>query len=247
MTFTLIIDDEAHCRERLSGLLNNVPDIKVIGECGSVDEGIEQIKKLKPELVFLDVEMPVKNGFDLVDELNTTNFEIVFTTAHQQYALKAIKSSALDFLLKPVLEEELETTLIRFQHRKKTEQRQLQMELLLENLQNDKLPKRIAVPTSSGLEFVKTDKIVRLESESNYVKFFFSDGTKLLVAKTLKEMEEILAADNFYRIHSSHLVNLNYIKRFQKQDGGLLVMDNGATIPVSRQRKEDFIRVMKKH
>jgi two-component system LytT family response regulator len=247
MINAIVVDDDKKCIRALSTLLqSSAQKVRILAECGSADEAKKAIGDLHPDIIFLDVEMPVKNGFDLLDELEEINFDIVFTTAFEQYAIKAIKSSALDFLLKPVTEKDLIGALHRFDTKKNKTQTIRQVEVLLENygLHNES-NKKIAVPTSNGLEFLRTDNIVRLEADNSYTTFFLDDKTKLMVAKTLKDMEELLPSNKFYRVHHSHLVNIDFIKRFQKSDGGMLIMEDKSIIPVSRQRKEELLEKLK--
>jgi two-component system, LytTR family, response regulator len=248
MITAIIVDDDIRCRKALNELLKlSGKKVKILAECGSADEAKEAINSQYPDIVFLDVEMPEKNGFDLLDELEEINFDIVFTTAYEQYAIRAIRSSALDFLLKPIAEKDFLEALHRFETKKNKTQTLRQVEVLLENYSQYNEPnKKIAVPTNNGLEFIRTDNIMRLEADSSYTTFFLSDKTKLVVAKTLKEMEELLSPTKFYRVHHSHLVNIDFIKRFQKSDGGMLIMEDKTEVPISRQRKEELMEILKK-
>jgi len=248
MIKTIIVDDDAKCSTVLREILINIATakIEVLSVCSSAADAKQAITSGKPDIIFLDVEMPGKNGFDLLNELPEIDFDIVFVTAFEKYAIQAIKSSALDFLLKPVEEKEVIQVISRFEAKKRKDQTLQQIRVLLENYARSNEPvKRIAVPTNTGLEFIGVDQIIRLEAESSYTTFFFAGNTKLLVAKTLKEMEDLLPPKLFYRVHSSHLININFVKRFQKSDGGVLIMDDKSNIPVSRHRKEEFLEFLK--
>ena len=248
MINVIIIDDDASCLRTLREILAAIvsPKIKILAECNSAGEAKQAISVCKPDIIFLDVEMPDKTGFDLLNELNDIHFDVVFVTAYDQYAIQAIKLSALDFLLKPVDGIEVAAAIDRFEKKRNREQMFRQIQLLLENygLNNDS-NKTLAVPTNNGLEFIRTAQITRLEAESSYTTFFLTGNTKLMVAKTLKEIEELLPKNLFFRVHSSHLVNVGFIKRFQKSDGGMLIMEDKSNIPVSRHRKDEFIQFLK--
>ncbi len=240
-----LVDDDENCIFSLRALLRKFPKIKIVAESTSVDAAKTAIMQERPNIVFLDVEMPEKNGFDLVNELDEIDFDIVFTTAFDKYAVQAIKASALDFLHKPITEKDMQETLVRFEAKNNKDNIIRQVEILLENYGRS-FNKKIVVPTNNGLEFINTNQIVRLEAENTYTTFFFSDNSKLVVAKTLKEIEELLPTSVFFRVHHSHLINLSYIKRYQKSDGGALIMEDKTSIPVSRHRKEELVRLIRK-
>jgi two-component system LytT family response regulator len=246
MINAIIIDDEAHCRKNLRNLLLNASHkINVQTECSSVVEAKEAIINYNPDLIFLDVEMPGSNGFDLLNEVEEINFEIIFTSAYDKYAIQAIRSSALDFLLKPITKEDLEDALMRFKSKKNITQTQRQVEVLLQNYGQPQDLKRIVVPTNTGLEFIPVNSIIHLQASSNYTTFYLTEDKKLTIAKTLKDMEELLPERPFYRVHQSHIINTNYIKQFLKSDGGVLIMDDKSIIPISRQRKDELLAILK--
>jgi two-component system LytT family response regulator len=247
MINAILIDDDARCIKALKDVLTDSNyAIKILAECASADEAIAAISRYKPDLVFLDVEMPGKTGFDLLHDLETIDFDIIFTTAYEQYAIQAIRASALDFLLKPVTLNDVDAALRRYELKKNSAQTIAQVKVLLENYGLPKnANKTIAVPTNNGIEFIRTNQIIRLESDSNYTTFFLHNNTKLVVAKTLKEMEELLPEPLFYRVHHSHLINTSYVKRYQKSDGGMLIMEDKSEVPVSRQRKDELLVFLK--
>jgi two-component system LytT family response regulator len=239
MINAIIIDDERHSCDALKMLLEkSCPQVQIVELCYSADEGIKKINELKPQLVFLDIEMPYMNGFQMLEQLTTINFEIIFTTSYDQYAITAFKFSALDYLLKPVDREELQKAVQKVSN-KITPPVSQQLEILLQKINQPAITvHRIALPTMQGLEFVPVESIISCSSSNNYTEFFLADKKKLLVSRTLKEVEDMLADHSFLRVHNSHVVNLNAIARYVKGEGGYLVMTDGTTVDVSRSRKE---------
>ncbi|MFV8371194.1 LytR/AlgR family response regulator transcription factor [Flavobacterium sp. LB2P74] len=247
MIKTIIVDDEFNAREFLEKLLQRYfPDkFLVLALCESVDEAILAIEKFNPELVFLDVQMPNKNGFQLFKELNKINFEVIFTTAHSEFAIEAIKCSALDYLLKPINYIDLLETVKKYESKLHKASQQENLMLLIENLDSGNSAfNKIALPTETGFELVKTNAILYCEADSNYCKIVCLDGKKIVISKTLKFIEELLPTTVFQRIHKSYLVNLNYVTRFNKTNELLVELSNGQTLPVSIRKKEDFINAI---
>ena len=235
----IIIDDERHSCDVLKMLLGKCcQQVQVTAICYSGEEGIRKINELKPQLVFLDIEMPHMNGFQLLEQIPTINFEIIFTTSYDQYAITAFKFSALDYLLKPVDREELEKAVQKVSKKINPPVSQ-QLEILLQKINQPTITvQRIALPTMQGLEFVPVESIISCSSSNNYTEFFLKDKKKLLVSRTLKEVEDMLTDHSFIRVHNSHIVNLNAITRYVKGEGGYLVMADNSTVDVSRSRKE---------
>lgn len=234
---TLIIDDEKHARETLLGLLEKFcPSVDVVATGTGVEEGLALMARLKPELVFLDVEMQDGTGFDLLRKLGTVPFKVIFVTAHNHFALQAIKWSALDFLLKPVDVDELTAAVSRFET---VQQHKAQIDLLL---QEKPSREKIALPTSDGLIFVKIKEIVRLEADGCYTRFFTSDKQNLMVSRTMKEYIEMLPDRNFFRVHKSHYINLDFLQKYSNRDGGTAILETGDHIPISRNAKDEFVR-----
>ena len=243
MIDAIIIDDERHSCDALEMLIAKCcPQIQVAAICHSAEDGIKKIHELKPQLIFLDIEMPHMNGFQMLEQMDSINFEIIFTTSYDQYAITAFKFSALDYLLKPVDREELEKAVQKVAKKISPPVSQ-QLEILLQKIN---LPTRavqkIALPTMQGLEFVPVDTIVSCSSSNNYTEFFLTDKKRLLVSRTLKEVEDMLADHSFLRVHNSHVVNLNSITRYVKGEGGYLVMSDNSTVDVSRSRKEFLLQ-----
>jgi two-component system LytT family response regulator len=239
MINAIIIDDERHSGDALKMLLDRCcKDVQVIAVCYSAEEGIKKISELNPQLVFLDIEMPHMNGFQMLEQLSSINFELIFTTSYDQYAITAFKFSALDYLLKPIDREELQKAVEKVSKKISPPVSQ-QLEILLQKINHPAVTiQRIALPTMQGLEFVPVESIISCSSSNNYTEFFLKDKKKLLVSRTLKETEDMLADHSFLRVHNSNIVNLNAITRYVKGEGGYLVMTDGSTVDVSRSRKE---------
>jgi two-component system, LytTR family, response regulator len=246
MIKTIIIDDERHCSESLSWLLKQYcPEIEVAAVCEGAEQGLEQILHLRPRLVFLDVEMPGKTGFDLLEGLTDIDFTIIFTTAFNQYALRAIKFGALDYLMKPVDKDELREAIKKFiAHEKQVSLNQVTALLSHAKKTNDFSFQKIAFPALHTYELVSLHEILVCESSSNYTNVRLVNGKTILVSKTLKEIEEILNTSPFFRVHNSWLVNLNYAVRYIKGEGGYLILNNDLSIPVSRNKREELLKLI---
>lgn len=239
MIKAIIIDDERHSCDALKMLLDRCcSQIQVVSICYSGLDAIEKIKALKPGLIFLDIEMPGLSGIQMLEKIQDINFEIIFTTSYNQYAITAFKFSALDYLLKPVDREELEKAVQKVV--KKIDQNiSQQLEILVQKMNHPSVQvQKIALPTMGGLEFVPVDSIISCSSSNNYTEFFLIGKKKLLVSRTLKEVEDMLNDYAFLRVHNSYIVNMNAITRYVKGEGGYLMMSDGSTIDVSRSRKE---------
>ena len=215
-----------------------------MAEATNGQEALMLIQHHKPQLIFLDIEMPRMNGFEMLNELPEKNFHIIFTTAYDQYAIKAIKYAAFDYLLKPIDIEELRTAVSKIDAKENTQTKQ-QVELLSQNiLQPKKQLSRLAIPTLEGLLFLSISDIIHLEANSNYTNIYLNGKIKVTASKTLKEFEEMLPEDIFFRTHHSHLINLNFIKRYIKGDGGQIELQNGTYIDVSRRKKDEFLKAI---
>lgn len=243
MIRAIIVDDEPYCCDALEILLQrHCPQVQVVEICHSGQSALPAIQELKPQLVFLDIEMPQMNGFDLLEKLPEVNFELVFTTSYDQYAIKAIRFSALDYLLKPVDREELQLAVQKVSQSINQPLPQ-QLEILLQKMQQPAgFVQRIALPTMEGLQLVPIDSIISCASNSNYTIFFLKNKEKITVSRTLKETEEMLEEHAFLRVHHSYVVNLNEIHKYVKGEGGYLVMSDNSNIDVSRSRKEFLLQ-----
>jgi len=246
MIRAIIIDDEPQCVDTLSILIKmHCPEIQIDAGCESGEEGILAIQKFKPDVVFLDIEMPKMSGFDMLEKLGNISFQVVFTTAYNQFALRAFKYSALNYLLKPIDPDDLRETVSRILALKRGPMKE-QFDILLNTLKQNDKPSRIALSTGDGMVFVNTNNIMYCQSESNYTHVKLVDGEKYLLAKSLKEFEETLPEKDFFRIHNSFLVNLNEIKKFVRSDGGYVIMNDGAQVGIARARREEFFALFDK-
>lgn len=245
---TVIIDDEAGVRNTISSLLSvNFPDIKILSTAASVAEGYEAIINCRPDLVFLDIGLPDGTAFDLLKKFSGITFRIIFVTGHQEYALDAIKVSALDYLLKPVDPDELIKAVEKAGEIINHEEQMLKFRALAENIQGRKILKRIILHTADHLQLVSVSDIIRAEADSNYTTFFLAGGKHVLVSRTLKEFEELLSGSGIIRVHQSHLVNIEQIDRFVKKDGGYLLLKDGAKVPVSSSLKKQVLQSLTEH
>jgi two-component system, LytTR family, response regulator len=248
MLKAVIIDDEPHAREKLKLLLERYcADVSIAGSAKDATEGLDLIRRLNPDLVFLDIEMPVLTGFDLLKELGQIDFEIIFTTAHDHYAIKAIKFSALDYLLKPIDLDQLREAVQKAAERKEAKKSVLQYQVLKANLEKQHTAmEQLAVPAQTGMIFIKTGDIVYCEADSNYTKIFLLNKQKIVSSRTLKEYEELLTDNGFIRIHHSYLVNKSHVREYIKGEGGQVIMKEGSALPVSRRKKEEVMAKLKK-
>ncbi len=243
MITALIVDDEAASRNGLAALIHEyIPELKVIGKAESVSSAITQINALQPDLVFLDVEMPGKDGFDLLEATAPFDFEVIFITAHPQYAIKAIKASAIDYLLKPIDVEELKMAIKKVSGKKESGNKKL--ETFMSHVGDKKREPQLAISTMEGLIFIKLSNILYCRGDGAYTFFFLKNGEKNIASKNLKEFEEILCEHGFFRTHKSYIIQLAEMKRYVKGDGGHVIMSNGETIDVSKRRKESFIQTL---
>jgi len=243
MIKVVIIDDEEESRNIIYNILTQYCNyVNIAGQADGVNKGKELILSAQPDIVFLDIQMADGTGFDLLEQLPKVEFRVIFVTAYDQYALKAIKYSALDYILKPIDPRQLLDAVNKF---KVLESNFHIMAEQIKTLFGFKSGfEKIALPTSEGLRFVKVDNIIRCESDNNYTNFFLKTGEKILVTKTLKDFEETLSDSNFIRVHQSHLINLAYVERYIKGEGGSVVMSDGSEVEVSRRRKENFLDKM---
>ncbi|MEO8148123.1 MAG: LytTR family DNA-binding domain-containing protein [Bacteroidia bacterium] len=239
----IVVDNELpHIRHLKNLLTEYFPHYNLIAECKSVPEGVSAITQLKPDLVFLDIEMHPHTGFDLLKELKEQSFEVIFTTSHNEYAIQAIKFSALDYLLKPFDEEDLREALIKFESKKHKDDSRRQYENLLTNLQQQHhQQQRITLASSNGMEFYKIEEIIRCESDNVYTTFYLTNNRKVLVSKPIRDWEELLEPFYFCRVHNQHLINLAHIKKYIKGEGGIAIMSDNKEVDISRRKKEAFI------
>ena len=242
MLKAIIIDDEPDCVKLLALQLKMYcKQVEVVSECTQSEDGLESIGQLQPDLVFLDIEMPRMNGFQMLESLDVIDFALVFVTAYDKFAVKAFRFSAIDYLLKPIDANDLIAAVKKAERNQKTDVRQLG--LLKQHLQSAEkaFPDKIALPYQNGVIFTEIKSVLYCEADSNYTRFFLSDGQQYLVSKTLRDIQTVLEERNFLRVHRQYLVNLDQIKRFVKGEGNYLIMADDKNIPVARNQKERLV------
>jgi two-component system LytT family response regulator len=242
---TIIIDDEIKSRKILNGfLLKYCPDIEVISEAASVREAIAVIELQKPDLIFLDINMPKENGFELFNKIKAPDFQTVFVTAYDQYALKAFRHQAIDYILKLINIAELIKTANRIKTLQNYKANTDQLHAFLQSAPKKNItPDRIALPVADGLTYVQTDDVIHCEAQGNYTYFHFTNRSKLLVSRTLGFYEDLLKNRGFVRIHHHYLINLMHVQKYQRGRGGIVIMTNKTELSVSQRRKDDFIKM----
>ena len=244
MKKALIIDDENRTRDLIAKMINSFGlDVEAIPAAGSVESGIAAIEEHQPELVILDIQMPDGTGFDVLKAINKKNFEVIFVTAHEEFAIKAIKFSALDYILKPVDVEELRAAIERALATIDLKKDDQQFDALQHNI-HPQQKKRLVLKTQESVHVVELDQIIRCESDRNYTSFYLTGGKKILVSKTLKEYETLLTGYNFLRVQQSHLINLDYVERYDKGNGGSVVMKDGSEVPLSQAKRDIFFKIL---
>jgi two-component system LytT family response regulator len=237
---SIIIDDEKHCIKTLTNLLEtNFPEVKIIASCFDSTKAYDLIVKHKPDFIFLDIEMPFLDGFDLLSKFEQLDFDVIFTTAYDSYAIKAIKFSALDYLLKPIDKNELTVAIEKIKSKMGfISKAQIDIAKTLNSKQQ---PETIALPTMDGLTFTSVNDIVHCTADGSYTRIFMNDKSEILLSKTLGDVDELLSDYNFFRIHHSSLINLKEVKKYIRGEGGEVVMSNGKSLMVARTRKTDFL------
>jgi two-component system, LytTR family, response regulator len=245
MIKAIIIDDEKKSRDALMGLIDRYcPEVFVIAQAEGCKEGIEKVKMHHPDIVFLDIQMPDGSGFNFLEAFEEFSFEVIFATAHDQYAIQAIKCSALDYLLKPINPDDLKGAIQKYIEKNDKGQITNNIKVLLNNIKPGSENKKIILSTAEGIHILTTDEIIRCESDDYYTKFFLTDGKTILLSKTLKQNEAMLSDFDFIRPHKSHLVNIKFIKSYLKVDGGYILMTDGCKIPVSRRKRDSIISIL---
>lgn len=254
MLKAIIVDDEIKNRETLDKMLNQFcPQVDLVDKVNSIAAAKESISYHEPDLVFLDIEMPGGNGFELLEEVENLSFDVIFTTAHADYAIKAIKFAALDYLLKPINIKELVNAVEKAVQKKDggepvSEINSRKYEVLRTNREKDDFKfTKIALPTLEGIDFIEVDEILRCEASRSYSNFYLRSGEKIVVSKALKEFEDLLSEVNFFRVHKSNMINLKYIKKYVKGKGGYVVMEDDSIVDVSVRRKDDLMHKLSVH
>ncbi|MDQ3047909.1 MAG: LytTR family DNA-binding domain-containing protein [Bacteroidota bacterium] len=243
MIKAVVVDDELGARESLSKMIEkNCKHIEIVGKADSTLSAYEAITTKKPDLVFLDIEMPNGNAFDLLEKFKEIDFDIIFTTAYDHYAIRAIKFSAIDYILKPIDPEELIQAVFRFEE--KIGQKNMldkKFKALLSNVKPENKLKKVGIPDGDGLIFINLSDIIRCDSDGNYTFFILTTGKKIIASRTLGEYEQMFVDDNFFRVHRSHLINLEHVKKYIKGEGGYVIMTDNSQVEVSRRNKNDFL------
>jgi len=244
MLKAILIDDEPECLKSLAHDLNtHCPGVQIAAQCKSGKEGIKAINTEHPDVVFLDIDMPYINGFDLLEMVPNVDFEVIFTTAYDKYALQAFRISAVDYLLKPIDTSALTEAVNKVRILRERGNTPKQINFLIQQIKDleSNNVKKIALPTFDGLEFINLDEILYCQSDGAYSNVFFTDGSKLYISKTLRYLEDALCNFHFFRVHNSYIVNLNHVKKYTKTDGGLLILSNGEKVRVSRSKKDELL------
>ena len=247
MIRALIVEDEFMVRETLTGMLARHfgDSVEVIGECGSVPKAKELILELKPDLVFLDIELSFGTGFDLLESLQPVGFQVIFITAYSQYAIKAIKFAAVDYLLKPLDPDELKQALARVKMREHEPEPAAGVKHLVTNQAEPNVQlHKFSLSTTRGIRLLVCQEVLRCEADASYTHFYLVDGSKETVSKTLKTFADRFSDHGFYRVHHSHLINLSHIRQFLRQEGGFVEMTDGSLVPISRRKKAEFLKIL---
>jgi two-component system, LytTR family, response regulator len=243
MIRSIIVDDELKSRESLKILIRDFcKDVSVESMCQNVAEAVQQINEIKPDLIFLDIQLQRETGFDLLTRFNSVDFEVIFTTAYSEYAIRAFKFSAIDYLLKPIDIEDLRDAVAKVHKKKESDTLSQRLHELIHNLKSgSRETYKLALPTADGLVFVRISDILYCEASSNYTEITMTDNKKYLVSRTLKEYDEMLSDQNFFRIHHSYLINLNGVKKYVRGEGGYVIMTNEKTLDVSKRKRDGFL------
>lgn len=244
MLHSLIIDDEPRGSQSLQKMIqHHCKDIDVLGIANSAEDGLRMIAEYKPDVIFLDVQMPYMNGFEMLEKMSSIDFDVIFTTAYDNYALKAFRFSAIDYLLKPIDIDELQQAVekVRLKQGSPKDEGYRHIEQLIHSVKSQTFNK-VALPTSEGIIFLNIADIIRLEADSNYTRFFTLKKNQIIVSRTLGEYEEMLSESHFFRVHNRHLINLRHIERYIKGDGGSVIMSDNSEVEVARRKKEEFLK-----
>ncbi|GAA4751058.1 LytR/AlgR family response regulator transcription factor [Flavisolibacter ginsenosidimutans] len=240
----LVDDEESNLNALKEKLLRHCHNLNLAALCTTAADALVAIEAIRPDVVFLDIEMPVMNGFLLLQNLRYKNFELIFTTAYDHYAIKAIRFSALDYLVKPIEIEDLKAAVSRAEEKRAQVNSANQLDIFLENLSKKTSHQKIAIPTAEGLQFIKLSGIVYLEASINYTYVFLDNNQKYLVSRTLKEFEDMLPPETFVRIHNSHIINKDFAEKYIRGEGGQVVLSSGVVLGISKRRKAEFLKAI---
>lgn len=240
---TVIVDDRNSIREFITQLLSNMDDIEVVGEAENVENAISVINTKKPDLILLDIQLPDGNGFEILEGLTYTDYRVIFVTSHEEFALKAFKYSALDYVVKPIDPEVFYASIEKAKSHFSAGDQQLKIQSLIENLTSNKTTKKLVLNTQETVHVVNSEEITRCESDGSYTLVYFQER-KIMISRKLKDFEEMLSGLSFYRSHRSHLINLNFVDRYEKKDGGYIIMKDNTSVPLSAAKKEEFFELL---
>ncbi len=240
---TIIVDDRNSIREFIIQLLENVEGIEIVGEAENVDKAISIINDKKPELILLDIQMPDGNGFEVLEGINYDDYKVIFITSHEEFAIKAFKYSALDYVVKPIDPEVFYHAIEKAKSHFSSSDQQVKIKSLIENLTGNKTTKKLVLNTQETVHVVSSEDVTRCESDGSYTNVYLKDR-KLMMSKKLKDFEELLSGLSFYRTHRSHLINLNFVDRYEKRDGGYIIMKDESSIPLSAAKKDEFFELL---
>ena len=243
MLNAIIIDDEQRFIDVIKDYLSRIDAVQLTGEAKSVVEGVALIKEVQPDLIFLDIELPDGISFEILSQFPNKNFQVIFTTGHNEYAIKAIKHSAIDYLLKPIPENDFVSAVHKAINLHGNKVNAQKLELMLSNLSNNEFSK-IAIPSMDGFEFIDKKQIVCCEADVSYTTFHLADNQKIVSTNNIKKIEDVLSEKNFFRLHKSFIVNIKHIRKVFKTDGGSVLMSNNVTIPIARRRKDEFMKLL---
>ena len=241
---TIIVDDRNSIREFIKGLLEKESDIIIAAEAENVKTAIEKINSLKPDLILLDVQMPDGTGFDVLEGVDYDDFRVVFITSYEEFAIKAFKYSALDYVIKPIEPDAFYDAISKARKYFSATDQQLKIKSLIQNLTSNKKSKKLVLNTQETVHIIDSEDIVRCESDGSYTTVFLKGNRKILISKKIKDFEEMLENLSFFRVHRSHLVNLHYVDRFEKKDGGFVVMKDDARVSLSQSKKDEFFELL---
>lgn len=242
----IIIDDESNSRELLSSLAKQyTPNLHIVAQYDNGADALKEIETIKPDILFLDIEMPNMNGFDFLEKCQYSDFYLIFTTAYNEYAIQAIKNHAFDYLLKPIKRTEFISTIERLEKETHNNQK-AKIDELLNHLKVEKDAKKIILTTQDGMHFLDLDEIMYVKGDGSYSHYHCADGSKYLISKILKDAESKLTDKRFKRVHASYIINFDYVKKYQRGEGGFLIMSNGDSIPVSRSKKQELLFLIEK-
>jgi len=241
MIKTIIIDDETHCSDRILSLIAQHPNtFNILANIDTVDEALKMVPQLQPDLVFLDIKIHDRTGFDFLQELESIKFKIIFTTAFDNFAIKAFKFSAFDYLLKPIDSDDFNDAVMRLKADLSHQNMEQQLQNLFKNLKPDQ-KKVITIPSLTGFETLKVEDIIHLEADTSYTHIFTKDG-KTMVSKPIKFYEDLLDENSFFKTHKSHLINIDHVKKYFKGKQSYVLMSNNANVPISVRRKDEFLK-----